>query len=61
MKRMSIYLMAAMCCLGKNLAAQPASFSTQAITKDLAYFTDWTASELSDGFKANSSRNSAAR
>ena len=52
MKRMSIYLMAAMCCLGKNLAAQPASFSTQAITKDLAYFTDWTASELSDGFKA---------
>ena len=40
-----------MCCIGTSVLGQTASYSTQAITKDLNYFSDWTASELGKNFK----------
>lgn len=40
------------CLMGiSEIFAQGVSFSTQAVTNDLKYFSDWTASELNDGFK----------
>lgn len=42
----------ALCCFTANSYGQNVpSYSTQAITKDLVYFNDWTASELAVGFK----------
>lgn len=52
MKVVQTWLVAALCCIGVNLMAQTSSYSTQAITKDLNYFTDWTASALVQGFKS---------
>lgn len=52
MKKLTVCLLAATCCLTGRLSAQSESYSTQAITKDLNYFTDWTGSKLSDDFKA---------
>lgn len=51
MKTLRICLLIALCAAGMGLEAQSRSYSTQAIVKDLIYFTDWTASELVPGFK----------
>ncbi len=51
MKTLRICLLIALCAVGMGLGAQSRSYSTQAIVKDLIYFTDWTASELVPGFK----------
>lgn len=51
MNRLSIYLLAATCCLAGPTSAQNASYSTQAITEDLVHFSDWTAAALADDFK----------
>ncbi len=53
MKTLRIWTVAALwCCTGIAAYGQVASYSTQAITKDLAYFSDWTASALAEGFKS---------
>lgn len=52
MKILRTWLLVALCSIGGGLMAQTSSYSTQAITKDLNYFTDWTASALVRGFKA---------
>lgn len=41
-----------LCCLATTSSfGQVPSYSTQAITKDLKFFSDWTASQLADEFK----------
>lgn len=46
------------CLMGiSEIFAQGVSFSTQAVTNDLKYFSDWTASELNDGFKEKQLKN----
>lgn len=45
------WLLIALCSMGVNVSAQSGSYSTQAITKDLNYFTDWTGSALVGNFK----------
>lgn len=52
MKKLRIWLLTALCCIGAALMAQTSSYSTQAITKDLNYFTDWTGSALVQSFKS---------
>ena len=42
---------AMLCGIGTAALGQTPSYSTQAITKDLVYFDDWTASKLAKGFK----------
>lgn len=44
-------------CLTNLCMAQHASYSTYAITQDLAYFTDWTASELKSQVKTKDLKN----
>lgn len=51
MKIYRIWMLAALCSIGSNLSAQSSSYSTQAITKDLNYFTDWTGTALVENFK----------
>lgn len=51
MKTLRTWTAAALCCIGTSVLGQTASYSTQAITKDLNYFSDWTASELGKNFK----------
>ena len=51
MKTLKTWTVAALCCIATNTFGQSPSYSTQAITKDLEYFKDWTASQLADGFK----------
>lgn len=48
-----INLIAFLLCLMSiaEISAQERSFSTQEITNDLKYFSDWTASKLNEGFK----------
>lgn len=52
MKALRMWTVAAFCCMGTALFGQTLSYSTQAITKDLQFFNDWTASELVKGFKS---------
>lgn len=52
MRTFKTWTVAALCCFGTTVFGQTASYSTQAITKDLANFCDWTASELAEGFKS---------
>ena len=52
MKNLRVWTVAALCSMGAMLNAQTASYSTQAIQKDLRFFNDWTASQLTSGFKA---------
>ena len=51
------WTVAALCGIASAAFGQAASYSTQAITKDLAYFNDWTASGLADGFKKKHLKN----
>lgn len=51
MKTLRTWTAATLCCIGTSVLGQTASYSTQAITKDLNYFSDWTASELGKNFK----------
>ncbi len=51
-KTLSLSLTGMFCCLSVTVSGQTPSYSTQAITKDLCFFKDWTASELAEGFKA---------
>ena len=46
------WTVAALCCIGTTVFSQTASYSIQTITKDLANFSDWAASELAEGFKS---------
>lgn len=46
------WLLIALCNVGVNVSAQSGSYSTQAITKDLDFFKDWTATELVGNFKS---------
>lgn len=52
MKTLRFLAVAALCGLVVTGMAQGNSYSTQAITNDLAYFADWTASGLAAGFKS---------
>lgn len=51
MKTLKTWTVAALCCIGTTVFGQTSSYSTQAITEDLDFFSDWTASELAEGFK----------
>lgn len=51
MKALKTWTVAALCCMAANTFGQSPSYSTQAITKDLEFFKDWTASQLADDFK----------
>lgn len=51
MKTLKTWTAAALCCIAINTYGQNPSYSTQDITRDLKYFKDWTASQLTDGFK----------
>lgn len=51
MKTLKTWTVAALCCIGTTVFGQTPSYSTQAITEDLDFFSDWTASELAEGFK----------
>lgn len=46
------WLFIALCSVGISVSAQSDSYSTQAITKDLDFFKDWTATELTGNFKS---------
>lgn len=52
MKTLRIWIATVLCSVGTALSAQSLSFSTQEITKDLEYFTDWTGSALTKKFKS---------
>mgnify|MGYP000760796423 CR=1 FL=1 len=47
---------AALCCIGVGTHAQE-TYSTQAISKDLNYFTDWTGGTLEKGFNSKQLKN----
>ena len=52
MKKMKVWAIAAFCSVSVAVCGQSfPSYSTQAVVKDLEYFTDWTASALADGVK----------
>lgn len=51
MKTLKTWTVATLCCISTTVFGQMASYSTQAITKDLDFFSDWTASELVENFK----------
>ena len=57
MKTLRTWTVAVLCGIASTAFAQSASYSTQAITKDLTYFNDWTASELAEGFKEKQLKN----
>lgn len=52
MKAIHILITIILCSISTSIWGQTATYSTQAIVHDLKYFTDWTASSLTKGFKS---------
>lgn len=52
MKIRNLFWSLLLCCLCSNVVAQTGHYSTYAIEADTKHFSDWTCSQLKDGFKA---------